>query len=348
MEPAPESAASIGVRARLHLNVQTSDFKKARAFYHALGFTDGQTGLPTAGSHLMARALGMRKRCGYELVARELMTLPSAIKRASIDLIQFRAPFEDSRPYASPTHLGIAYAALLSTDLGADVAVMKARGVEFLSEPYGVPGFRFVFFKDPDGVLYKLVETAPPHGARAQATTVAAVAYVGINVSDFDRSYDFYRDLGYSETLPLAATGTPEEAAAYGLDRAFRIRGAQMTLPDGDYHAIRLVQWLEPADDRPPYPPPINHIGLHHVAIEVADLDHAVRILASREVEFLSEIVPCCSGTGLDQTGIVHVVDPDGTFIRLVGPIARRPAPEPPPGCPKVQHHAPTALPLYR
>ena len=33
----------------------------------------------------------------------------------------------------------MAYAALLTTDLDADVTRMREQGVEFLSEPYGVP-----------------------------------------------------------------------------------------------------------------------------------------------------------------------------------------------------------------
>jgi len=51
-----------------------------------------------------------------------------------------------------------------------------------------------------------------------------------------------------------------------------------------------------------------------------------VNLLQGQGVEFLSEIAPCCSGTGQDETGIINAIDPDGVFVELVGPIRRRSA----------------------
>ena len=103
------------------------------------------------------------------------------------------------------------------------------------------------------------------------------------------------------------------------------IRGADLKLIGGDGNTLRIIQWLEPFDADPPYPPPISHIGIHRVALAVRDLDVAVRSLTRQGVRFLSEIAPCCSGTGQDETGIINAVDPDGAFVELVGPIRRRP-----------------------
>ncbi len=94
------------------------------------------------------------------------------------------------------------------------------------------------------------------------------------------------------------------------------------------------MQWLEPYNADPPYPPPINHIGIDRIALLVPDLDRAVRILKGQGAKFLSEIAPCCSGTGDDTSGIVHVLDPDGNFLELVGPIAKQKLQPPPDGCP--------------
>ena len=55
------------------------------------------------------------------------------------------------------------------------------------------------------------------------------------------------------------------------------------------------------------------------------NLDSAVASLANEGVKFLSEIAPCCSGTGLDETGIINAIDPDGIFVELIGPITQRP-----------------------
>ena len=72
-------------------------------------------------------------------------------------------------------------------------------------------------------------------------------------------------------------------------------------------------------------------------------LDRAVAILKRQEVPFLSEVAPCCSGTGEDETGIVHAIDPDGVFVELVGSISKR-GPQPQPdGCPPLEIKYPPA-----
>ncbi len=324
----------IGLLSRIHFATHTKDFDKARAFYRKLGYTGGQGGFPLTNTHTMARALGMFDICQYELVAGEVIALPGSLNTSNIDLLQFKIPFNDEPPYEKPNHLGMAYAALLTTNLASDVAFMKSEGVEFLSEPYGIPGDQFVFFRDLEGVLYKLMETAPPHGDADANMHLIAMPYIGVNVSDLDKSLEFYRALGYTDTKPVTETGSIEEAQAYGLDKPFKRRGADISLGRGDHHVLRLIQWIEPFNPEPSYPPPINHIGINRIALLVADLDRAVKILEDQGVEFLSEIAPCCSGTGEDEFGIVHAIDPDGVFLELVGAIARQ-APKPPPkGCP--------------
>ena len=288
-------------------------------------------------THTMARALGMFDICQYELVKGEVIALPGSLNTANIDLLQLKIPYNDEPPYDKPNHLGMAYAALLTTNLASDVSFLKSEGVELLSEPYGIPGDRFVFFRDLDGLLYKLMETAPPHGDPDANMHLIAMPYIGVNVSDLDKSLAFYRALGYTDTKPLAETGSIEEAQTYGLDKPFRIRGADIALGRGDHHVFRLVQWIEPYDPDPAYPPPINHIGIDRIALLVPNLDRAVRILKAQGVEFLSEVAPCCSGTGDDEFGIVHAIDPDGVFLELVGSIAQQELKPPPARCPLLE-----------
>ncbi len=341
------SEHDIGLMARVHFATHTPDFDRARAFYRMLGYTQGMSGFPLTNTHAVARALGMFDICQYELAAGEVVQLPASPFGANIDLLQFITPFNGDPPYELPNHLGMAYAALLTTDLGSDYEFLKSQDVEFLSEPYGSPGDRFVFFRDPDGVLYKLFETAPPQGDPERNMHLAGMPYIGVNVSDFERSLAFYRELGYTQVNPLPATGTLEEARAYGLDQPFRIKGADIAIDRGDGHVLRLVQWIEPYDDEPPYPPPINHIGIDRIALVVPDLDRAVAILKEQGVPFLSEIAPCCSGTGEDTSGIVHAIDPDGVFLELVGRIARRGQQPQPAGCPplEIKRRSPLAMP---
>jgi len=327
----------IGLMTRIHFATQTRDFDKARAFYRKLGYTEGQGGFPLTNTHTMARSLGMFDICQYELAKGEVIALPGSLNTANIDLLQFKIPYNDEPPYDLPNHLGMAYAALLTTNLASDVAFMKSEDVEFLSEPYGIPGDQFVFFRDLDGVLYKLMETAPPHGDADANMHLIAMPYIGVNVSDLDKSLAFYHALGYTDSKPVAETGTIEEARAYGLDKPFRIKGADISLGRGDHHVLRLVQWIEPYNAEPAYPPPVNHIGIDRIALLVPDLDRAVEILKARGVEFLSEIAPCCSGTGDDEFGIVHAIDPDGVFLELVGAIAKQELKPPPEGCPPLE-----------
>lgn len=327
----------IGLMARVHFATHTGDFDRAREFYRKLGWTEGNAGFPLTNTHLMAQALGMNDVCQYELEKGEVISLPGSLNTANIDLLQFKTPFNPDPPYRLPNHLGMAYASLLTTNLESDVGYLKSIGVEFLSEPYGIPGNQFAFFRDPDGVLYKLMETAPPHGDAGANMHLIAMPYIGVNVSDFDKSLAFYAQFGYTDVRMLPESGTLEEAQAYGLDRPFRIKGADIALNRGDRHVLRLVQWIDPHDDEPAYPPPINHIGINRIALVVANVDRAVNILKAKGVPFLSKIAPCCSGTGDDETGIVHAIDPDGVFLELVGPIKKRALQPQPAGCPALE-----------
>ncbi|MEQ8859004.1 MAG: VOC family protein [Pseudomonadales bacterium] len=320
--------ADVDLLGRIHFNTQTSDFDRARAFYRLLGYTEGQGDFPRTNTRAMARSLGMYDLCTYRIADIEVMRIPDSWGPTSIDLIQFEVPYNDEPPYAATNHLGMAYAALQTTDLDHDYAYLKERGVNFLSEPYGVPGNRFVFLTDPDGVFYKLEEATPPHiRNEAGGANIVAMPYIGFNVSDYERSLKFYRSLGYTDVRTLPETLSAKEAAAWGFDGPARIKGADVALPGGDRHRLRIIQWLEPFDPEPPYPAPISHIGIHRIALAVADLDAAVATLAHQDVDFLSEVAPCCSGTGLDETGIINAVDPDGIFVELVGPIKQRQPP---------------------
>ena len=163
---------------------------------------------------------------------------------------------------------------------------------------------------------------------------LVAMPYIGINVSDLDESLAFYRRLGYTNVKRLPEHGSAEEARAYGLDGDFQIRGADISLVRGDNHVLRLIQWISHFNPEPPYPPPINHIGINRIALVVPDVDKAVDILTRQGTTFLSEVAPCCSGSGEDETGIVHMLDPDGVFLELIGSIKKRPLQPPPQGCP--------------
>ena len=89
------------------------------------------------------------------------MLLPGS--EMMVDLLEWKEPRDDAPPYSHLYHLGIARMALATTNMDADIATLKGRGVEFLSDPATVqmenmPPSRFVCFKDPDGTILELVE----------------------------------------------------------------------------------------------------------------------------------------------------------------------------------------------
>jgi catechol 2,3-dioxygenase-like lactoylglutathione lyase family enzyme len=83
----------------------------------------------------------------------------------ALTLLKWEEPYNNSAPYAQLNHLGIARIALRSADLDADIARLKAEGVEFFSEPVIPDGplsfLRIVCLKDPDGTVIELVELFP-------------------------------------------------------------------------------------------------------------------------------------------------------------------------------------------
>ena len=330
------SDRDIGLWARFHFAIHTEDFEKTREFYRQLGFTQGISGFPLTNTHVMARALGMFDLCQYELEQGEVMLFPGAENTTGIDLLKWRVPFNPEPPYARPNHLGMAYATLMTADLMSDYALLKSQGVIFLTEPYGTPGNRFVFMRDPDGIYLKLEESPiPKPGSGSNQTQILGMPYIGINVSNVEASVDFYERFGYASVRWInEQTLSVEESAAWGFDRPIRYRGADIAITRGDHHRLRLLQWIEPFDPEPAYPPPINHKGINRLALTVPDVERATRILQEQGVRFLSEVAPCCSGTDTDTGGIVHAIDPDGVFLELVGNLTPRPVPPQPEHCP--------------
>ena len=336
------SDTDIGLWARFHFAIHTEDFEKTREFYRQLGFTQGISGFPLTNTHAMARALGMFDLCQYELEQGEVMLFPGAENTTGIDLLKWRVPFNPEPPYARPNHLGMAYATLMTADLMSDYAYLQARGVTFLTAPYGTPGNRFVFMRDPDGIYLKLEESPIPQlrseGGEGSQTHILGMPYIGINVSDVEASVGFYERFGYSSVRWInEQTLSAEESAAWGFDQPVRYRGADIAITRGDHHRIRLLQWLEPFDPEPAYPPPINHKGINRLALTVPDVERATRILKEQGVPFLSDVAPCCSGTDTDTGGIVHAIDPDGVFLELVGNLTPRPVPPQPGHCPALE-----------
>lgn len=312
------------VQSRVHFNTNVSDFSAAREFYGKLGF-ETLSGFPDTNTLEMARAIGIETPTSYDgskgeaaggyLLHGELVGL--GFLGGLIDLIEFTIPRNEEPPYARLNHLGMARAAMHTTNIEADYLYMKEAGVEFISAPTSrSDGTTFAIFTDPDGTHYELIEIEG-EDEETETTHIVSLGPVNINVSDFERSRAWYQMLGYADPHKLAATDSIEVANAMGLAEAFEIDGAIVT-HEVDGSTLELVQWIKPFDPERAYDVPVNHLGIHRMAFATSDIVGDVAALRAQGVEFISEITPCCSGPDSSGT-IVAFYDPDGTVIELVG-----------------------------
>jgi len=312
----------LNVLSRIHFNTNVSDFEAARAFYGTLGF-ETLSGFPDANTVAMAQAIGIAEPTSYDgsrggeaggyLLHGELIGL--GFNRGVIDLIEFTIPRHDEPPYPALNRLGMARAVFETADIDGDYETFTAKDVRFLSAPVQrADGTRFAILEDPDGTFYELRQVAADVDSDAP-TRLHRVGAVVINVSDLQRSLEWYRMLGFEPTGNLAPTESLAVAQAMGFDAPFEIRGVVLT-HRADGTQIELVEWLRPFDPTPPYPLPINHLGIHRMAFSSGDIEGDVAQLEAQGVETISAITPCCSGPDA-WGGIVAFRDPDGTILEL-------------------------------
>ena len=140
------------------VNVNASDFERSRAWYQMLGF-EVTNKLATTDSIEVANAMGFSEK--YQI---DGAVITHSADGSSLELVQWLAPFDPERAYDIPVnHLGMHRMAFSTSDIAADVAALKAQGVEFVSvvtpccsgpDSWG----SIVAFYDPDGTIVELVE----------------------------------------------------------------------------------------------------------------------------------------------------------------------------------------------
>lgn len=139
-----------------HCNVNVTDLDRSLPFYEMLGFkviVDFREGMS---SPELAKALGLpqAKLRGVHLSPGDNPSL------TRIDLVEFQEPKTEGQPYPHLHHAGINRVSIRTKNLKGMYEDLKAKGVNFLSEPVTLPGtnFTFVCFTDPDGTVLQFVE----------------------------------------------------------------------------------------------------------------------------------------------------------------------------------------------
>ncbi len=160
MEEAGESTEGPDLVRLVNTNMNVADLERSRAFYRLLGFTE-ETPASQRGSGPFAKAHGFKGPIAFDGVD---VSLPGSATplpfggddEATLQLRQWRKPFDDSPPYSPPVnHLGIDRIAFYVDDLNATIAEMNRLGFEQLGPiggGDGVGSIGIVFFFDPDGI----------------------------------------------------------------------------------------------------------------------------------------------------------------------------------------------------
>jgi catechol 2,3-dioxygenase-like lactoylglutathione lyase family enzyme len=311
--------ADIGLLRQGYFGLNTSDMTRQRQFYNTLGFKGEIYPAGPQTSTTFARALGFKD--DY-LIHVALTSLENPPTPPFVDTVQFRgASFRDEPPYAHLNHIGMTYATYSTRDLDGDYARLRSAGIGFLSAPATAPdGERFVFFKDPDGAFLKLVEIAAGESA-APGPGLIRLVNTNMNVSDFERSREFYRMLGFTKSINRSLEGAGAFAAAHGFHERIEFVGEDISLGEGtDGATLQLRQWKQPFDPAPPYPPPVNHLGIDRINFYVQDLTAAI---ASLRVLGFEPVWPIGGGPDF---GLVFFFDPDGIKVQIAGPRTDRSA----------------------
>jgi catechol 2,3-dioxygenase-like lactoylglutathione lyase family enzyme len=141
-----------------HTGITVSDLDRSIGFYHDV------LGLPFAAepSPLVDDA-ALGGKVGVPGAKLRLVTF--AVGDGLLELLEYVEP---SSPVDAPlpqNALGAQHVAIRVDDIAETVARLAERGVEFLSDITAVDdgvlaGWRWVYFRDPDGILLELVEIA--------------------------------------------------------------------------------------------------------------------------------------------------------------------------------------------
>lgn len=139
-----------------HCNVNCTNLERSLEFYKMLGFkvvldfSDGMS------SDAMAKAFAMAQAQlrGVHLV---MGNDPAAVR---IDLVEFQEPKTEGKPYPYLYHTGIARLCLRTNNINRVYEELKAKGVNFFSEPQNLPGTNvsIVCLTDPDNTVLELLE----------------------------------------------------------------------------------------------------------------------------------------------------------------------------------------------
>ena len=154
--------ADFELQSVFHFTVGASDFERSLDFYQRLGFQLLRDNRDIVWPQFVADNFGMKRAQGRG----SLLALGDGETQVRIDLIEWLEPRElPPAERASADDRPPRIVAIRTKNVLAAYRALRARGIEFIREPYqpdpelGVEAV--VCCKDPDGLIIELIEYMP-------------------------------------------------------------------------------------------------------------------------------------------------------------------------------------------
>jgi catechol 2,3-dioxygenase-like lactoylglutathione lyase family enzyme len=297
---------SIGVTRVFHLNVNCSNLERSLTFYRdLLGL---QTVVRTTPAEPQPGAA-----FGLETAQWDAWILADGrgLDGVAIDLLEWQVPPPTGKPYAKANELGLARIGITTSDIDAAYERLVTAGVDCYGAPHsvdveGVPPMKAFVCEDPDGTLIELM---------SGETDRVSVAIV--NVSDFERSIEFYEQVLGFKTLARFGSGE-RDGSGLRLGPTVDWEMAYLDDPRGQLQfAVDLVHWNQPPVAGRPYES-ANHLGIYRMAFQTDDIDEAYDGLCTAGVHCVSPPVTLRMGPGIPDLRALLFPDPDGTMLELI------------------------------
>ncbi len=156
-----------------------------------------------------------------------------------------------------------------------------------------------------------------------------SIYHVNVNCTNFNRSFEFYKMLGFRPIVGPAPSPKWISDKVLMLGPDTDAYGVIMEIGDDKYCShLDLIEWKKPKTAGRPYER-VTNLGITRLCFYSKNIWQDYATLKARGVKFYSE--PNARGNAAGQPAIVCFEDPDGVILELVQ-VLRSPVPETKPG----------------